>query len=259
MFCRLAVSFFALLGALALNAVRGNARETIVRVTDVQSATRGYSETLQWPVLVQGVADTTISRLWGLAVDTPIDEALIGLEAAQIRLVKVSAGDIPLPAARIAVADIANLRERMRSKIVADIQIARYAPHGVSRAMVVEESGARLELFEPGARPMTEQELRIFAARGRYSTWTRFNNKLTGSVVWRPDGTAHVKWNQGTLDEEGTWTIRGDAVCTAWFRLRNGQELCVQHYRLFCDTTQSFRADGTPDGIHTWKPAGELN
>ena len=75
--------------------------------------------------------------------------------------------------------------------------------------------------------------------------------------MWRPNGTAHVKWDQGSLDEEGTWTVNGDAVCTAWFKLRNNRELCVHHYRLAGDTTQSYRLDGTPDGIHEWRPAGE--
>jgi hypothetical protein len=104
---------------------------------------------------------------------------------------------------------------------------------------------------------MTETELREFTRRGRFATWTRFNNELTGSVWWFPDGSARVKWDAGNLDERGTWTVRGDAVCTAWPRLRSGRELCVKHYRLAGDTTQSFRVDGGgPDGIYDWREPG---
>ena len=164
---------------------------------------------------------------------------------------------------RIPVTNITALREKLvtaKAEMPSDLQIVRLAPYGAVRALAVRSpggSGLWLELFQPGAEPMTETELKEFTKQGRYATWTRFNNKLTGNVHWRKDGTAHVKWDQGTLDEEGTWTIKGNAVCTAWFKLRSNRELCVHHYRLAGDTTESFTVDGRTDGIYFWKKAGE--
>ncbi|MDX2222880.1 MAG: hypothetical protein SFV21_09040 [Rhodospirillaceae bacterium] len=143
--------------------------------------------------------------------------------------------------------------------IAAELQVLRLAPYGTTRAFAVVApggSGLRVELIEPNATPMGEADLRAFTRQGRYATWIRFNNRLTGSIHWRADGTARVKWDEGGLDEEGTWTIRGDAVCTAWFKLRAGRELCVHHYRLAGDTTQSFTVDGRTDGIYAWQAAG---
>jgi hypothetical protein len=164
---------------------------------------------------------------------------------------------------RIPMTNIVALRDKLmaaKANMAADLQIVRLAPYGTVRSLAVRSpggSGLWLELFEPGAEPMSESELKEFTKKGRYATWTRFNNKLTGNVVWRPNGTAHVKWDQGTLDEEGTWTVKGNAVCTAWTRLRSNRELCVHHYRLAGDTTQSFTVDGRTDGIYFWKAAGE--
>jgi|GEM_PF-2311038 len=176
---------------------------------------------------------------------------------------KANPPNLGIMTVRIPVADVLGLRERIiaaKGDMPSDVQIVRLAPYGNVRALAVRSpgSGLWLELFQPGAEPMTEAELKAFTKKGRFATWTRFNNKLTGNVVWRPDGTAHVKWDQGTLDEEGTWTIKGNAVCTAWFKLRSNRELCVHHYRLAGDTTQSFTVDGRTDGIYFWKPAGTL-
>ena len=49
----------------------------------------------------------------------------------------------------------------------------------------------------------------------------------------------------------------GNTVCTAWQGLREGRELCVRHYRLWGEVTQSFRVDGTPDGSHYWEPVAQ--
>lgn len=164
---------------------------------------------------------------------------------------------------RIPVTDVLAIRERIvaaKAEMPSDVQIVRLAPYGNVRALAVRSpgSGAWLELFQPGAVPMTENELQAFTKLGRYATWTRFNNKLTGNVLWRADGTARVKWDEGGLDEEGTWTIKGNAVCTAWKRLRSNRELCVHHFRLAGDTTQGFTVDGRTDGIYFWKAAGVL-
>ena len=140
-------------------------------------------------------------------------------------------------------------------KMTAAPQIERLAPYGTLRTTTVTAPGGMLvEAMSTGAAPMTESELKSRFAQGGSATWVRFNNKLTGSVQWRADGTAHVVWDTGNLDEQGTWTIKGDAVCTAWTRLRFNRELCVHHFALDRNTTQSFRVDSLlPDGIYSWK------
>lgn len=157
--------------------------------------------------------------------------------------------------------DIETLRARLVAAgipLAADVQLLRLTknPLNFVRALAVRvpESGVWIEVVQPGAQPMSETELLKFTASDRMSRWTRFNNQLTGMVWWRADGSAHVKWDQGNLDVEGTRTVRGDTVCTAWKGLREGRELCVRHYRLWGEVTQSFRVNGTPDGIHFWEP-----
>ena len=164
-------------------------------------------------------------------------------------------------AVRMTTTDIEALRSRLVDAgivLAADAQLLRLSadPLNFVRALAVRvpESGIWVEVIEPGARPMSQGDLLKFTASDRMSHWTRFNNQLTGLVWWRADGSAHVKWDQGNLDVEGTRTVRGDTLCTAWQGLREGRELCVQHYRLWGDVTQSFRVDGTPDGIHYWEP-----
>ena len=160
-------------------------------------------------------------------------------------------------ALRLQVSDEAMTAARTKSQkadVAADLQIERLSPYGTVRTMALRAPGGLvIEMFTPEAKPMTEAELKSRFARGGYATWVRFNNLLTGNVRWNADGTAHVVWDTGNLDELGTWTIKGDAVCTAWTRLRSNRELCVHHYRLDANTTQSFRSETSqPDGIYTW-------
>ena len=160
-------------------------------------------------------------------------------------------------ALRLQVSDESMIAARTKSPkalIAADLQIERLSPYGTVRTMALRAPGGlAIEMFAPEAKPMTEAELKSRFARGGYATWVRFNNMLTGNVRWNADGTAHVVWDTGNLDELGTWTIKGDAVCTAWTRLRSNRELCVHHYRLDDRTTQSFRSETPqPDGIYTW-------
>ncbi len=227
----------------------------VQRVPDLAAWTRLHVETLQ---LFRAV------RLHGKeARNAAMIESLDG----QLRLrAQLLAPDAPAAsfAVRIATTDIEALRSRLVGAgipLATDVQLLRLSkdPLHFVRALAVRvpESGIWLEVVEPGAHPMSESELLKFTARDRHSHWTRFNNQLTGSVWWRADGSAHVKWDQGNLDVEGTRTVRGDTVCTAWKGLREGRELCVQHYRLWGEVTQSFRMDGTPDGIHYWEPVAQ--
>lgn len=223
----------------------------VQRVPDLAAWTRFHVETLQ---LFRAL------RLHGReARNAAAIESLDG----QLRL----RAELPAPgvtaapfAVRVATSDIEALRSRLvaaRFPLSADVQLLRLSkdPLNFVRALAVRvpASGVWIEVIQPDARPMSEQELRQFTSSDRVSRWTRFNNQLTGSVWWRADGSAHVKWDQGSLDVEGTRTVRGDTLCTAWKGLREGRELCVRHYRLWGEVTQSFRVDGTPDGIHYWE------
>jgi hypothetical protein len=150
---------------------------------------------------------------------------------------------------------LARLRDTGHTPI-GDVQILFLEPYGAVRAALVRTpggSGQLLTLFEPGATPMTEDELTDFFGPGRFGRWERFNNQMTGTVHYKNGGDAHVNWVTG-LDEKGIWTIKGDALCTAWYRLRDFRELCVQHYRISETTTQSFRIGAGPDGITTFDP-----
>lgn len=224
----------------------------VQRVTDPAAWLRFHVQTLRLfrPVPVRGRNANQAAEI----------ESLNG----QLRL----RAELPTPgtaqaafAVRTATTDIEALRSRLVDAgipLAADVQLLRLGadPLDFVRVLAVRvpESGIWIEVIEPGARPMSESDLLKFTASDRVSRWTRFNNQLSGSVWWRADGSAHVKWDQGSLDVEGTCTVRGNTVCTAWKGLREGRELCVQHYRLWGEVTQSFRVDGTPDGIHYWGP-----
>lgn len=227
----------------------------VQRVSDLAAWTRFHVETLQ------------LFRALRLRGKEARNAAAIESLDGQLRL----RAELPVPGAtaapfavRIASPGIETLRSRLVGAGVplgADVQLLRLTGNPLdfvrTLAVRVPQSGVWIEVIEPDARPMSEQELRQFTASDRVSRWTRFNNQLTGSVWWRADGSAHVKWDQGSLDVEGTRTVRGDTVCTAWKGLREGRELCVRHYRLWGEVTQSFRIDGTPDGIHYWEPVAK--
>lgn len=171
-------------------------------------------------------------------------------------------GDVRAPrlgvlALRLEVSDAGTIAARAKAKaapVAAELQIERLSPYGTVRTVVLRAPGGlAIEAFTPQAKPMSETELKARFAQGGYATWVRFNNMLTGTVRWNADGTSRVVWDTGNLDERGTWTIKGDAVCTAWTRLRSNREVCVHHYRLDANTTESFRTETLqPDGIYTW-------
>jgi hypothetical protein len=227
----------------------------VQRVPDLAAWTRFHVDTLQ---LFRAV------RLHGKeAYQAAEIESLDGELRLRAELPAPGATVTPF-AVRVTTTDIEALRSRLvgaGSPLAADVQLLRLTqdPLNFVRALAVRvpESGVWIEVIQPGARPMSESELLKFTATDRQSHWTRFNNQLTGMVWWRADGSAHVRWDQGNLDVEGTRTVRGDTVCTAWKGLRGGRELCVRHYRLWGEVTQSFRVDGTPDGIHFWEPAAK--
>lgn len=160
---------------------------------------------------------------------------------------------------RFPVPDLDAVLERLsaaRIEPAQDVQILFLEPYGAVRAVMVHSpggSGQLLTLFQPNAHPMTKAELGSFFSPGRFGEWVRFNRQMTGTVHYKAGGDARVTWETG-LDEEGIWTLKGDAICTAWHRLRDFRELCVEHYRIGTNSTQSFRIGAGPDGITTFRP-----
>lgn len=172
---------------------------------------------------------------------------------------RIKAPNLGILSVRLPVPDLDAVLERLDRdghSPIGDVQILFLEPYGAVRAALVRSpggSGQLLTVFEPFAKPMTEAELTEFFGPGRFGNWVRFNSEMTGTVHYKNGGDARVSWATG-LDEEGTWTIKGDAICTAWYRLRNFRELCVRHYRVGESTTQSFRIGAGPDGITTFQP-----
>ena len=160
---------------------------------------------------------------------------------------------------RLPVPDLDAVLERVTEaglEVASEMQILFLEPYGAVRAFAVKTpggSGQWLTLFEPGASPMTKTELVDFLEPGRFGEWVRFNNLMTGTIHYKKGGDARVTWADG-LNEEGTWTIKGDAICTAWYRLRDFRELCVEHYRTGESSTQSFRIGAGPDGLTHFGP-----
>ncbi|MEQ8733779.1 MAG: hypothetical protein RIC29_02575 [Rhodospirillaceae bacterium] len=154
---------------------------------------------------------------------------------------------------RIPVPDLDHVLERLDAAGIPLAQpqhILFLEPYGAVRAVMVKSpggSGQLITLFEPGAKPMTEAELKAFFNPGRFGEWVRFNRLMEGTIHYKAGGNATVTWETG-LNEDGIWVIKGDAICTSWYRLRDFRELCVQHYNLGTDTTQSFRVGAGPDG-----------
>jgi len=166
--------------------------------------------------------------------------------------------NLGLMTVRLAVADVLGLAKRLERKgvpLAAQSQIVRLAPYGTARTLAVRSpggSGLWLELLEPGAEPAGREELQAFFKDGRFANWTRFNNRLTGTVEHRADGSARVSWQTG-LDEEGIWALEGNAICTAWHRLRDFREQCDHYYRIGDTAYQSFTVSGRPDGLLYWR------
>jgi len=172
---------------------------------------------------------------------------------------RINAKNLGILTVRLPVSDLDAVLARMARDghaPVGDVQVLLLEPYGAVRAALVRTpggSGQLLTLFEPNIKPMTKSELADFFDPGRFGNWVRFNNKMTGTVHYMAGGDARVTWATG-LDEDGTWEIKGDSICTAWYRLRDFRELCVRHYRVGDSTTQSFRIGAGPDGITAFGP-----
>lgn len=172
---------------------------------------------------------------------------------------RMTAPNLGILSVRFPVPDLDDVLQRLKGaghELAQDTQILFLEPYGAVRAAMIRSpggSGQLLTLFEPNVKPMTKTELEMFFGPGRFGEWDRFNGEMTGTVHYMAGGKARVTWATG-LDEDGTWTLKGDAICTAWYRLRDFRELCVEHYRIGEAITQSFRIGAGPDGITKFGP-----
>lgn len=172
---------------------------------------------------------------------------------------RIAAPNLGILSVRLPVPDLDQVLRRLKAaghELAQEVQILFLEPYGAVRAAMVRSpggSGQLLTLFEPNAKPMTKAELEAFFAPGRFGEWVRFNGRMTGTIHYMVGGDARVTWENG-LDEEGVWVVKGDAICTAWYRLRDFRELCVEHYKIGETITQSFRIGAGPDGITTFGP-----
>ncbi len=156
---------------------------------------------------------------------------------------------------RMPFADIDPILERARQAripVAAEPQIVDLAPYGKVRlaALRAPGSGLWLEIFEPNAEPLTAAEMKQLLGRGAAGQWKSFGGGTGGTMTYARNGRAQVTWSSGSA--EGTWTVKGNTICTAWKTMRDGREQCALYYANGGRSYQSFQLDGTPDGFNTF-------
>ena len=63
----------------------------------------------------------------------------------------------------------------------------------------------------------------------------------TGVYTSYPDGRIAVDWGSG--QDTGTYTIKGDKVCSTWKTIRDGKERCFVGYQMPDGTMRGYIAD----------------
>jgi hypothetical protein len=77
-------------------AAGGRIQEFVVSVSNIERTRAAFTDVLKWQVIEQGMADPSVSRLWGLDVDTPIKQVLVGNAESKygyVRLVEIDRPD----------------------------------------------------------------------------------------------------------------------------------------------------------------------
>jgi predicted enzyme related to lactoylglutathione lyase len=156
---------------------------------------------------------------------------------------------------RLPFKDIDPIVQRARAAKIAfgaEPQIVQMAPYGNVRlaALRAPGSGLWVEIFEPNVRALTRSEVQAVLKRGGKGRWVSFGGGTGGTMAYSPNGKARVAWANGKA--EGTWALKGNALCTAWPSMRDGREQCAVYYAVDGRTYQSFQVDGTPDGFNTF-------
>jgi len=156
---------------------------------------------------------------------------------------------------RLPFADIDPILERARAAglaLAAEPQIVDLAPYGAVRLAALRSpgSGMWVEIFEPGAKPLERAAMQALLGRGVRGSWVSFGGGNKGTLVYERSGRARVTWGSGAAT--GRWSLKGNAVCTAWPSMRDGREQCAVYHAVGGRTYQSFQLDGTPDGFNTF-------
>jgi hypothetical protein len=71
-----------------------------------------------------------------------------------------------------------------------------------------------------------------------------------GEIYFNADGSAKVTFGRGEVN--GTWALKGNAVCTSWATLRDGRESCAVYHHLDGNNFQSFQMMGRVEGFTTF-------
>jgi hypothetical protein len=72
----------------------GSVQEFVISVSDLDRTLPALTEVLKWRVIDRGAAHPSVARLWGLDVETPIEQVLVGNTASTrgfVRLAEIAA------------------------------------------------------------------------------------------------------------------------------------------------------------------------
>jgi len=157
---------------------------------------------------------------------------------------------------RLAMKDVDALAERMRRdkvEFLAAPRVYTLAPYGLVKGFAVKApggSGLWTEFFEQGPKPLTKDEMQTLLAGGAKNKWTGFGGKPCEKCTsdFNKDGSARVSWSSG--EAVGTWTLKGNHICTSWTTLRDGRESCAVYYQVGPKTYESYNSAGQPEGMN---------
>ncbi|MDX2221508.1 MAG: hypothetical protein SFV21_02095 [Rhodospirillaceae bacterium] len=157
---------------------------------------------------------------------------------------------------RLPMADVDALYQKVKASGVAmpaPMQVYTLAPYGLVKGFAVAApggSGLWTEFFEQGATPLTKAEMESLLSSGAKNKWTGFGGKPCDKCTsaFNKDGSAKVTWSSG--EAVGTWTLKGNAICTSWTTLRDGRESCAVYYKVDDKTYASYTVAGQPEGMN---------
>ena len=158
---------------------------------------------------------------------------------------------------RFPVTDVDALAERIAKAgiaLAAERQIVNLPPYGRVKLLAVRNPGGGnqwVEFFAPGVEPLNKEEFERLLEGGLNGEWQAFGSSTGGISEWHADGSARVTFGRG--EATGTWTLKGNAICTSWTTLRDGRESCARYYHLGGRRFESFTMTGQPEGFSTFE------
>ena len=160
---------------------------------------------------------------------------------------------------RLVMKDVDALAERVtkaKVEMAAPMRVYTLAPYGLVKGFAVKApggSGLWTEFFEQDAKPLTKEQMQTLLGNGAKNKWTGFGGadcpKCTSD--FNKDGSAKVSWSRG--EAVGSWTLKGNAICTTWTTLRDGRESCAIYYDVGNKTYESYNTLGQPEGRNVFE------